>query len=380
MSRSFRLILHAGFALSGVLTTMLGPMLPALSARWLLNDSEAGRLFTAQFLGALVGALLAARLALHIGTRLAIASGFALSAAGVIGAAISTWPIGLLSVGLWGLGLGIILPSVNLLVAQLHPGRRTSAVSLVNFAWGVGAVAAPPVIAAVLRLAGFQPLLLGLAGFLAATAVSIGRLDADLPPVLKSSQERRIGWRSSFLWLTGVFLFLYVGVENSLAGWIPSYGVRVLKLRNETMAIAQAGFWGAILSVRLLASLLLRGNAGSFLIVSGLTLGLTGMAILVAFADMRALFTGALLAGAGLAAVFPTAVALFVERARCQATALAGVVFAMASLGGAVIPWAVGCASTYFQSLRLALAMPLVCSVCMIIVQMRLSSALPRDI
>lgn len=355
-------------------------MLPALSARWLLNDSEAGRLFTAQFLGALAGALLAARLALRIGTRLAIASGFALAAAGVTGAAISRWPVGLLTVGLWGLGLGIILPSVNLLVAQLHPGRREAAVNLVNFAWGVGAVAAPPVIAAVLRLAGFQPLLLGFAGLLAAAAVSISRLEAVLPSVPKSLQVRRIGWRSSFLWLTGVFLFLYVGVENSLAGWIPSYGVRVLGLRNETMAVAQAGFWGTILSVRLLASLLLRGNGGPFLIVSGLTLGLAGMAILVVFGEKWALFTGALLAGAGLAAVFPTAVALFVERARSQATALAGVVFAMASLGGAIIPWAVGCASTYFGSLRLALAMPLVCGVCMIAVQMRLSSALPRDI
>jgi len=35
-------VLHAGFALTGVLTTLLGPVLPALSARWRLDDAQAG--------------------------------------------------------------------------------------------------------------------------------------------------------------------------------------------------------------------------------------------------------------------------------------------------------------------------------------------------
>lgn len=44
----------------GICTTILGPILPALSFRWHLNDIHAGYLFTAQFVGSSLGGLLAA--------------------------------------------------------------------------------------------------------------------------------------------------------------------------------------------------------------------------------------------------------------------------------------------------------------------------------
>jgi fucose permease len=69
--------------------------------------------------------------------------------------------------------------------------------------------------------------------------------------------------------------------------------------------------------------------------------------------------------------VFPTAVALFTERAGAQGARVTGAVFAMAALGGATVPWAVGAISTRFDSLRLALAAPLVCSLMMIVLQLR---------
>src|SRR3989442_1650438 len=43
------LLVHAAFVLTGVMTTLLGPMLPVFSARWSLSDSQAGYLFTAHF-------------------------------------------------------------------------------------------------------------------------------------------------------------------------------------------------------------------------------------------------------------------------------------------------------------------------------------------
>jgi fucose permease len=179
--------------------------------------------------------------------------------------------------------------------------------------------------------------------------------------------------------MTGAFLFLYVGVENGLAGWMPSYSMRVLHLPYGAMAAAQGGFWGAILGVRLLAPALLRRMPAAFLIVSGLALASLGMLLLLASAGARILVTGALLAGAGLAAVFPTAVALFTERAGAQGARVTGVVFAMAAMGGAVLPWAVGAISTRFDSLRLALAAPLACSILMILLQLREMRSALRD-
>ncbi len=56
-SSNKKLILAAqlAFVPTGVLTTLLGPMLPLLIGRWALNDTQAGNLFLVQFLSSLLG-------------------------------------------------------------------------------------------------------------------------------------------------------------------------------------------------------------------------------------------------------------------------------------------------------------------------------------
>ena len=370
MNRFVRSVLYGGFALTGVLTTLLGPILPELAARWRLDDAHAGLLFAAQFLGSLSGALLSGRMASRFGVRTPIAAGYAIAAAGVVGVAAGPWMAGISGVATWGLGLGLVIPSTNLLVAELSRERRVAALNVLNFAWGLGAVAAPPAIAASLPAAGLGAFLVGLAGLLGAAALGVVTFRAGAPSEQPAPAAAGV-WRGSWIWLTGVFLFLYVGVENGLAGWMPSYATRVLRLPNGTMAVAQAGFWGAILGVRLLAPALLRRMPAPSLIVSGLALASLGMALLPASSNTASLVAGALLAGAGLATVFPTAVALFTERAGAQGARVTGVVFAMAALGGATVPWAMGAVSTHFGSLRLALAAPLVCGLMMIALRLR---------
>jgi len=52
-SSSNRKLVIAGqiaFLPTGILTTLLGPMLPILIVRWALNDTQAGNLFLVQFL------------------------------------------------------------------------------------------------------------------------------------------------------------------------------------------------------------------------------------------------------------------------------------------------------------------------------------------
>lgn len=365
-----RAVLHAGFVLTGTLTTLLGPILPELSARWKLDDAQAGFLFTAQFLGSLSGALLAGRIAWRFGVRAAIIAGFAIAAAGVVAASAGGWIVGIAGVATWGLGIGLIVPSVNLLVAELSPDRRAAALNVLNFAWGIGAVAAPPLIAATLRSAGLRPILLGLAVMLAATALAVRGARVNVPAGRRASSTSPV-WRNSWIWLTGVFLFLYVGVENGLAGWMPSYAVRVLRVPDSAMAAAQGGFWGAILGVRLLAPALLRRVSSSSLIVGGLLTASFGMLLLLASAGAASLIGGAGLAGAGLAAVFPTAVALFTERAGAEGARVAGVVFAMSALGGATVPWAMGTLSAGVHNLRLALLLPLACGLLMLGMQLR---------
>src|SRR6202166_222667 len=150
-SSSNRRLILAGqiaFLPTGVLTTLLGPMLPILLARWAMNDTQAGNLFLVQFLASLVGVQLSGVLLSRWGFRPAFLSGLLLMAAGVATLYMGSHAQGLISVAAYGLGLGLIVTTDNLLIAEISTGveenssagSRASAVSLLNFFWGVGAV------------------------------------------------------------------------------------------------------------------------------------------------------------------------------------------------------------------------------------------------
>jgi fucose permease len=76
---------------------------------------------------------------------------------------------------------------------------------------------------------------------------------------------------------------------------------------------------------------------------------------------------GSLLAGFGLASIFPISVSLFPRWFRNSARRASGVVFASGNMGGAVLPWLVGVISTHFGSLRLGFFVPLVAVTVMLV-------------
>src|SRR5258708_35054604 len=150
------------FLPTGILQTVLGPMLPLLISRWTLNDTQAGNLFLVQFLVSLLGVQLSGLLLTRWGYRPAFLSGLLLMACGVSALLLGSSALGMAAVAAYGLGLGLVVPSDNLLIAEIGAGSgsaqasqessqrsakgssqgnsRASAVSLLNFFWGVGAV------------------------------------------------------------------------------------------------------------------------------------------------------------------------------------------------------------------------------------------------
>jgi len=77
----------------------------------------------------------------------------------------------------------------------------------------------------------------------------------------------------------------------------------------------------------------------------------------------------ALIAGLGFASVYPIVISLMSRRYGDRAQRVAGVMFALAGMGGAVMPLVVGIVADRYNSLRLGLAVPLACLVIMIVLQ-----------
>src|SRR5438477_9999577 len=81
--RNLLILLFAGFVLSGIATTIVGPMLPIFIRRWSLDDGQAGLFSSIQFLAALGGTLASSAIAASWGYRPALVLGYALMGRGL---------------------------------------------------------------------------------------------------------------------------------------------------------------------------------------------------------------------------------------------------------------------------------------------------------
>lgn len=357
-------LIHSGFILTGMVTTLLGPILPVLSAKWSLDDLRAGYLFTAQFLGSIMGVVVSSALIPRLGFRSSLVLGFGLMAGGVGALSLSNWAIGLISTFCYGVGLGLTIPATNLLVAEANPGRRAAALNLLNLAWGIGAVVFPSVTALLQRIKSTWALLSGLAAALGFTSVCLARVSfgnlADKPEQGDPSLRPRAGaWRDYFVPILGLLFFLYVGTENALGGWVASYALRLSTTPGTAWVLTPSFFWGTLLLGRALAPSVLRHVAEAKLAVIGLLVATLGVTTLLAATTWARVVAGTSLAGLGLASVFPITVALLSCKFGGWASRIAGSMFALGGLGGAALPWLVGYLSTRFGSLKAGLVVPL---------------------
>jgi MFS transporter, FHS family, glucose/mannose:H+ symporter len=357
------LFIHLDFVLTGVVMTLLGPMLPVFSRRWFLNDTQAGYLFIGQWVTSLFGMLLSGVLVQRYGYRVTLILGLLLMAAGMAGLGQASWIAGMASVCVFGAGTGVTTPAANLLIAKSNPAKSAAALNLLNSSWGVGAMACPFIVAVAQRSHHTTYFLYGVAIALVALAISIFmvRFSTDRPQQTSeptSSVNLRV-WDNRMVPVIAALFFVYVGIETSLGGWVASYARRVDPAAVALWAITPSFFWGALLIGRALAPIALRHLRETDLATFGVTLASVGIVFLLVAKAIAVIIIGASLAGFGLASVFPINVSLLSHWFGETATRVSGTIFSIGNLGGAVIPWLVGLISTHL-GLRFGFVVPLV--------------------
>jgi MFS transporter, FHS family, glucose/mannose:H+ symporter len=366
--RTLAFLLHSGSALAGVVFTLLGPILPTLSAKWHLDDAEAGWLFIAQFAGAIIGSALSGLMMERFGPFRVIAWGYAVTAVGVACLGVSSLWIGLLSVFGFGFALGLTGATVNLLVAQINSERSAVALNILNLTWASGAVVGPSIIASFAIDGHLGRPLVGLAVLLSVIALLMARRsvsDSSSPGLKQFGANKKDAVRlalnacvSPYTLLTGALIFVYVGTETAASGWIVSYARRLHGSTSGLETMTASFFWAGLLIGRAAASGVLRRVSEAALVLISLFVASAGLLVLLAGSSLITVWFAASLAGLGLAPVFPTTFAIFTQRLGAQASQLSGLFFVVAGLGGASIPWLVGFTSTSLGDLRLGLLIP----------------------
>ena len=368
--RSFVILLHAGFLLIGVVTTLLGPILPMLAIKWSLDDAELGLFFTAQFTGAIIGSAWSSRVIVRTGLLRLMVCGYA-AAAGAVGQIAGQLA------KLAGVALGLTAPAINLLVAQINPERPAAAVNILNFAWAIGAVAGPPMIAFFGRDGHLTRPLVGLAVLLSSVAFLTARrgvvdfaFASDHQPMdTRFARSALRAWATPYALLTGVLIFIYVGTETATSGWIATYALRLGESSNGFETLMPSVFWGGLLIGRALAPVILIRLTDTTLVLSGLLLAGSGLLLIILGADLLSVACGVGLTGLGLASVFPTTFAIFAHHFGEQASQMTGFFFVVGGLGGALVPWLVGVVSEGFNDLRAGIFVPSVGVALMVVLQ-----------
>jgi len=370
-SRYSQIAIHTGFVLTGATNTLLGPLLPVLVGWWGLADADAGFLFTLQFAGSIAGAAIASPVMATAGLRATLVSGIVIMATGVGVLGTGTAPLGRVAICWYGLGLGLTIPATNLLVAVSAPGNRAAALSLLNFSWGIGAVAGPPAVALSRRIQDAHLFLFALAAALLVSAATIAVIrsarshddaNAARQPLTSADLRRK-------LLQFGAFFFLYVGTETSVSGWMAVYAQRADLLSSAVAIALPSVFWGTLLAGRALGPWVLTQRSETTVLRAGLAASTAGVVGLLAAGSMVSLAATVIVAGLGFSMVFPVAFAIFTREMGAAAAAATGPVFVFAALGGAILPWLVGVVSARTGSLAAGLVIPL--AGCAVLLMMR---------
>jgi fucose permease len=353
--------IFAGFALCGLATVLLGPLLPFMDDRWNISDAKTGLLFGAQFVSSTITAVLSPWRVRH-----SIIAGYLLLTAGLATLAFANYTAAIAAFSFIGLGIGLSVTATNMLTGSVSSECRARLLTQSNFFWGAGAVVCAPLVGLAERQHFMRTFLLLSAAAAAATAFALTpMLHRQLPdhqeqsnsgiiPSLQPGASPHIG---IFL-LFATVLFFYVGAESSIGGWITVYAHRFLTMSSPSASFMALLFWTSILFSRAISSILLKHIPEASLLLPSILIAIAGTLFLLARLNSGSVIASVLLAGLGCGPIFPLLMSSLFTRT--ENSLHNGWVFAISGGGGAVLPWLTGLLSTQTGSLRIAFIVPVI--------------------
>ncbi|MBC7796895.1 MAG: MFS transporter [Pyrinomonadaceae bacterium] len=349
--------LNVAFVLLGAITTLLGVILPNLSARLALKDSESGLLFTVQFGAAIVATYFSDRLCKRIGFIPTLLIGFVFLAVAIAGLNRFDWNGVVLCVASLGFGIGLAIPTTNLLLTNLSGDKTASALNLLNFCYGLGALLCPTFVKIIGGDAGVGlPLNCFSVALSVCAVILLGFVLTGESPAVRTFEEanKKAGnfWNYKYFYIC-LFLFLFaVGIESGVTSWLPTFAVRLQTSDYGFLTPMPTVFWSAFMGGRIIAPFCLPHFTKNNFMLICLIVAAVGAFLFVSATDITLVTFGIGLLGLGISPIFPTALAQFVKFFGRNANSGAKWLFLSGSFGGASATWLIGFLSSVFGSLQ----------------------------
>jgi len=160
-----------------------------------------------------------------------------------------------------------------------------------------------------------------------------------------------------------------------MGAWTTAYVQRSHQTLATTVT-ADTSFWTGLMLSRILSSFLLRRRRWERSVTTqSLITVVLGLLLLIATHSTPGIFLGILLIGFGLGPIYPLMLAIALQYSE-NAT-----IFFIAGLGSSSLPWITGALSSHTSSLRIGLVVPLIASILMLILGLKVSQLeVPRPL
>jgi fucose permease len=371
-----------GMSLSGI-----GTVLGELSKQTSSTLAAIGGVLTFLFLGSLIAQIASGPLTDRLGKKPVLIVSLLMLSAGIIGftsARSLVWMF--LLVLLTGLGQGGVDMGANLVVAEAAPKNNTSALNLLHFFFGLGAFIGPALIAVAIGLTGSGLIVYRCmaAVFFVLALVNAVFLQAPSPRKVDEDAIRPITsprlnvYLSPLVWLLGVLMLVYVGVEFGLGSWISSYMNITTATTAQEGAWATSAYWAALAIGRLAGALASRKLTPLQLLTAalgGTVLG--GIGLFITHATILPTILCLVWVGFAFGTVYPTAVAVAAAAFSTDKGKAVSVLVSMGSIGGLTLPWIAGLLLTGVTSFAYLWFVTL-CIACLLILLFFVNRALGR--
>ncbi|RCX09076.1 fucose permease [Anaerobacterium chartisolvens] len=343
MTSLLRLTLYIGFLTIGAVSSLMGAALPSIRTSLGINYSQSGLILSGQFLGMCLTAIIGGYLADRLGKKPLLIAGSIFLATGLLGSMAS---YSFTSLFIWniiaGVGFGIYEVGINALCSDFCDSNKGNAMNRLHFFFGVGAILAPILVTASSKsLLGWRACF----GICAVLPLIVGIMLFRIK-VNENAKEKKsyfgTAYRNLFIWLAGASIFIYVGIETSVYGWIPALWEKLSPGGLIPPTLVTTFFWVSLTIARLFTGKIADYMGfGRYLTASGIAGVAAAFILLISPSDIAVLICIILL-GFILAGIFPTVMASATSHFPEQSGMVTAFISVFSALGGVLIPTQIG--------------------------------------
>jgi fucose permease len=340
------------FVSIGINASLLGPALPTLSARTQSSIEQVGFMFTAMSVGYLSSAPIIHFTSRHLSRqRMLIISPLIVITSLLLFALGQSLALIFLAAYLLGLGHSGTQVTYITAVGMMFEGRQvSSSLNRLNAFFGLGALVGP-VIAAIsysmfstadmafwVAMLACAPLIIG--------AIALTRTfnagASSEPRANRNAQSDRSVLRSPVFWGMCAVMGIYVGSEVAFSSWATEFTRITTGVDLGAAALSVSAFFFGIGVSRYFTDVFVKRIAPVNFIIATVAVTVVGLGVMLVAGGYAGALIGALLVGLGCGPVYPTLVAIGINRFRHSAQLVSSVLTSTGSIGAFFLPTLTG--------------------------------------